>query len=331
MGVWNLLITNELQTPIPQSPFRNLFMFLKKRALEKVPKAYLIGILCLILGNILFSGKAIFVKIAYRYGADASSLLTIRLLFSMPIYAIVAYSLQKKAATKTILTQKQWILTVFAGFCGYYWGSLTDFMGLKYISAGMERLILYTFPTIVLLFNAIFFKIKITTHQYIAIFLTYLGVFIAFGSDVQSGEQVNLPLGSLLIFISAFTFAIYYVLAGQLIPFIGSLLFSCYAMLAATVFVLLHSLLVHGLLFMQQNSRVYWISFLIAIFATVCPTFLIAEGIKRVGASNGAIIGFVGPVSMIFMANIFLGEKITLLQLVGTTVVLLGVLRVAKK
>ncbi|MEN9612628.1 MAG: hypothetical protein RLZZ628_3442 [Bacteroidota bacterium] len=306
-------------------------MSLKKIAVEEVPKAYLIGILLLACGSILFSGKAILVKIAYRYGTDASSLLALRMLFSMPIYAFIAYSVQKKAQTKVILTPKQWILIIIAGFSGYYVASLTDFMGLKYISAGMERLILFTFPTIVLILNALFFKIKVTKHQYIAILLTYLGIFIAFKADLAAGAQVNIPLGSLLVFVSALTYSIYYVLAGQLIPLVGSVLFSCYSMLAATVFVLLHNFWVNGLLFLHQNSMVYSIGCAIAIFTTVIPTTIIAEGIKRVGASNGAIVGFVGPVSMIFMANIFLGERITALQLIGTAVVLIGVLRVAKK
>jgi drug/metabolite transporter (DMT)-like permease len=306
-------------------------MFLRKNAVDEVPKSYLIGILLLACGSILFSGKAIFVKIAYRYDTDASTLLALRMLFSMPIYAIIAYSVQKKAATKVILTQKQWILTILAGFSGYYLASLTDFMGLKYISAGMERLILFTFPTMVLILNALFFKIKITNHQYIAIILTYLGIFIAFQADLVAATQVNVPLGSSLVFISAFMYSIYYVLAGRIIPILGSVLFSCYSMLAATVFVLLHNFSMNGSLFLHQNPMVYLIGFAIAIFTTVIPTTLIAEGIQRVGSSNGAIVGFVGPVSMIFMANIFLGEKITILQLLGTAVVLMGVLRVAKK
>jgi drug/metabolite transporter (DMT)-like permease len=306
-------------------------MSLKKIAVDEVPRAYLIGMLLLACGSILFSGKAIFVKIAYRYDTDASTLLALRMLFSMPIYALIAYSVQKKAETKVILTQKQWIFTILAGFSGYYVGSLTDFMGLKYISAGMERLILFTFPTMVLILNALFFKIKVTKHQYIAIFLTYLGIFIAFQADLTAGTQINIPLGSLLVFGSAFTYSIYYVLAGQMIPIVGSVLFSCYTMLAAGVFVLLHNFWVNGWLFLHQNPIIYLIGAAIAIFATVIPTTLIAEGIKRVGSSNGAIVGFIGPVSMIFMANIFLGEKITFLQLLGTAVVLIGVLRVAKK
>jgi drug/metabolite transporter (DMT)-like permease len=306
-------------------------MFQEKKVVDKVFRAYLIGILFLAFGNILFSGKAILVKIAYRYDTDASTLLALRLLFSMPIYAFIAYRLQRKASTQVLLTQKQWIMTIAAGFCGYYLGSLTDFMGLKYLSAGMERLILYTFPTIVLVLNVLFFKIKVTNHQYIAVFLTYLGIFIAFGSDLKSGEQSNIWLGSLLIFTSAVTYSIYYVLAGQMIPLVGSILFSCYSMLAATVFVLLHAILLNGFQLLHQNQMVYAVAFAIAIVSTVIPTFMIAEGIKRVGASNGAIIGFVGPVSMIFMANIFLGEPITILQLIGTAVVSMGVLRVAKK
>jgi drug/metabolite transporter (DMT)-like permease len=306
-------------------------MFQEKKVVDKVFRAYLIGILFLAFGNILFSGKAILVKIAYRYDTDASTLLALRLLFSMPIYAFIAYRLQRKASTQVLLTQKQWIMTIAAGFSGYYLGSLTDFMGLKYLSAGMERLILYTFPTIVLVLNVLFFKIKVTNHQYIAVFLTYLGIFIAFGSDLKSGEQSNIWLGSLLIFTSAVTYSIYYVLAGQMIPLVGSILFSCYSMLAATVFVLLHAILLNGFQLLHQNQMVYAVAFAIAIVSTVIPTFMIAEGIKRVGASNGAIIGFVGPVSMIFMANIFLGESITILQLIGTAVVLMGVLRVAKK
>jgi drug/metabolite transporter (DMT)-like permease len=293
---------------------------------------YFIGILLVAMGNILFSAKAILVKLAYHHSTtDAISLLAFRLLFSLPFYVFVAYWLRKKQINPVSLTvqQKLWIL--IAGFSGYHLGSWTDFMGLQYISAGLERLILYTYPTMVLILTAIFLRVKPNNAQYFALILTYLGIFVSFGSDAAGATQKNIWLGSSWIFLSAFTYSLYYLIAGRLIPIVGSVLFSCYAMIVATFCVWMHALTQHGSSIFNQSNTLYQLAFEIAIFATVVPTFMVAEGISRVGASNSAIIGFIGPVSMIFMANIFLGEAITFQQIMGTILVLLGVLYVAKK
>ncbi len=285
-------------------------------------------------GAVLFSTKAIMVKLALPYGVEPVPLLMLRMLFSSPFYGgvLVWLSWKKRHRADEQMTEPTpWFHITILGFIGYYLASFFDFYGLKFITASLERVILYSYPTIVLLISAIFARKRVTIHQAIAVAICYVGIFVAvqFGSGSQ-GAASNIALGTTLIFLSALTYAIYLVGSGELIPKMGVWRFTSIAMLVSTVCVIVHCLLTEPTeKLWSYPAPVYWYGLAMAIFATVVPSFLISEGIKRVGASNAAVIGGVGPVSTIILATIFLGESIAIPQLLGTLCVIAGVIYIS--
>lgn len=291
------------------------------------------GILIALLGAICFSTKAVFVKLAYRdTEVDAISLLALRMIFSLPFF-VVSAGISSSKQNNVRFTNAQWIQVALVGCLGYYVSSLLDFLGLQYVSAGIERLILFIYPTLVLLMSAVIFKVKIKPIQWGALGITYVGLFAAFISevDMQSAHNKNFMLGSLLIFVCAFTYAAYIVGSGQLIPMVGAAKFNSYAMSFAAIGVLLHFFITSEASLWNFSLPVYSYGFLMAVLSTVIPSYLVVEGIKRIGSDNAAIVGSIGPVSTILMAYFFLHETISTLQLVGTVLILGGVLLVGKQ
>lgn len=291
---------------------------------------FLIGFFMLVIANMCFSTKAVIIKLMYQYHVDTFSVIALRMLLSVPVYIVVAVVLARQK-DNVPLTKKELLSVSALGILSYYISSMLDFLGLQYISAGVERLILFTYPTMVLVISAVLFKKKITPPQYIAMILTYIGVAIAFVAEKGLGDQKNLVLGVLLIFTCAFTYSFFVVGTGELAKRFGSVKFTCYAMLAATVPCLLQSFVYNGMNIFNFPSEVYTLSIWLSIVATIIPTFMIVEGIRLVGAGNSGIIGFVGPVWTVFLANWLLNEPITLLQLVGTAIVLAGVFLISWK
>jgi len=291
------------------------------------------GVLIAILGAVCFSTKAIFVKLAYRdTPVDALTLLALRMVFSVPFFlAAAAFSSNKASNVK--FTQGQWIYVALIGCLGYYVSSLLNFIGLQYISAGIERLILFIYPTLSMLMSAVIFKVKINPLQWLALVITYLGLAIAFFGEVDfsSPQNRNFLFGSAMVFICAFTYAGYIVGSGKLIPKIGASKFNSYAMSFACAGVLLHFVLFSDISLFNMPATVYVYGFLMAIFATVIPSYLVTAAINRVGSDNAAIIGSVGPVSTILLAHLFLNEAITVWQLTGTACILVGVLIIGRQ
>ncbi len=286
----------------------------------------ILGVVLALLGAVLFSTKAVLVKIAYRdYEIAAISLLMLRMLFALPIYlGIAVYSTRKKGAYK--MTRSDYLKVTFLGIIGYYLASLFDFMGLQYITASLERLILFIYPTLVVLIGVLFFKEKIKQSQIIALLLSYVGIVIVFMGNVDITDQHNLWIGSTLMFFCALTYAIYFVGSGQLLPKMGTWMFTSYALSISCTAVIVHYLIHHGGVGdLDYPLGVYVIAFLMATMATVFPTLLTSEGIRLIGASNSAIIASVGPVSTITLAYIFLGERLTPTQILGGILVLGGV------
>ena len=281
-----------------------------------------VGILYGILGVVLFSTKAILVKLAYRYEIDTLELLLFRMLFSAPFYIIILLFIQRKE--KRVPTKKDGLWIVVFGFLGYYMASYFDFLGLNYIKAGLERIILFVYPTIVVLLGYLFFKDKITRPQATAIGITYLGVLITFWSEVDFSGSDTL-WGGFLVLLSAITYASYLVGSGWLIPKYGVLRFTCYAMIVSTLCVVLHYSFNGDWDLWNFPAPVYVYGILMAIISTLIPSFLVSESIKHLGASNFSILGSLGPVSTIILAYIFLGEQLTYVQLLGMLVVIAGV------
>ena len=218
------------------------------------------------------------------------------------------------------------------GCLGYYVSSLLDFLGLQYVTAGIERLILFIYPTLVLLMNSLFFKQKIKPIQWLAVFITYIGLSLAFFSEVnfESVQEDNFLWGSFLIFVCAFTYAAYIVGSGKLIPLVGAVKFNSYAMSFACAGVLFHFFVTSNQTLVEFPSQVYVYSLLMATLSTVIPSYLVSLGIKRIGSDNTAIVGSIGPVSTILLAYFFLAESISFLQIAGTALILFGVLLISR-
>lgn len=289
------------------------------------------GFLVTLMGAILFSTKAIFVKLAFKYTpVDAVSLLTLRMLLSMPFYLVVGIIAYRKVGPP--ITGRQFAYICAMGLMGYYISSLFDFLGLQYISAGLERLILFLYPTFAVLINLFIFKQRISKQQGKALALTYVGILLAFASElhITSGSSTVI-WGSFLVFLCAVSFSIYIVGTGRLVQQVPVNQFTAYAMLAATAGILVHFALRGRFDVFNMGPFVWLFGILLAIIATVIPSFLLNTGMKRLGSNNVAIILAIGPVSTILQAYLFLGEKITVLQIMGTLLVIAGVLLIGWK
>ncbi|MGB4844439.1 MAG: DMT family transporter [Ferruginibacter sp.] len=289
-------------------------------------KNYIAGFIITFTGAILFSTKAIFVKLAFAdTDTDAITLLALRMVFALPFYLVIAFFYSSRESNVKF-TRRQWLIVIAIGLIGYYLSSLFDFIGLQYISAGLERLILFLYPTFAVLLNAAVFKKKINKVQGFALLLTYIGIAIAFFGELKlDADNPNFLLGSFFVFLCALTFSVYLVGSGKLIPLVGATKFTAYAMTASAVGVLVHYFAV-GNTVQHFSTPLLGYGVLLAIIATVIPTFFISNGLKKIGSNNVAIISSIGPVSTIVQAHLILGERLTVAQVGGTLLVIAGVL-----
>lgn len=298
-----------------------------------IPYTYfLIGVFLCLLGAVCFSTKAILVKLAYREtNVDAVSLLALRMIFALPFF-LVSAAISSGKQTNVRFTGKQWAVVALIGLLGYYISSLLDFLGLQYVSAGIERLILFIYPTLVLLMSSIIFHTKIKPLQWLALAITYAGLLLAFTGEasIYQSQSDQFYWGTLMIFACAFTYAAYIVGSGRMIPIVGAAKFNSYAMSFACMGVLIHFFVAGNSSLFDFSAEVYMYGLLMAVLSTVVPSYLISEGIKRVGSDNAAIIGSIGPVSTIVQAYFFLGEPIFVLQIAGTLMILAGVIIIGR-
>ncbi|MDB5191624.1 MAG: family transporter [Segetibacter sp.] len=290
------------------------------------------GFIITLVAAILFSTKAIIIKLAFAAtGANAVTMITLRMIFSLPFYIAAAFFISNNKENIR-MTNKQWMLVLGLGLIGYYMSSMFDFIGLQYVSAGLERLILFLYPTFAVLINAGVYKQKISRVQSIALTLTYAGIAIAFFGELQvDNNNPNFLWGSFMIFLCAVTFSVYMVGSGRIIPIIGSAKFTAYVMLAATVGVFVHFAVTSNVSTLASGNGLWFYGILLAIVATVIPSFMMSNGMKRIGSNNVAIINSIGPVSTILQAHFLLEEKMFAAQVVGTLLVMAGVLLIGWK
>ena len=283
-----------------------------------------------------FSFKAILIKLAYReYPVDAITLLTLRMLYSAPLFLAMAAWAQRTAhaspLTSHIARADRWRL-VWLGCIGYWLASLLDFMGLQYITASLERLVLFLYPTIVVLLSALMLRQPITRRAVAALVLSYAGIAFVFWHDIRFAGDAGATLqGGALVFASAILYALYLVQAGGVIARLGSARFIAWAMLASTLFVVAQFLLTRPLAALAVPRSIHAISLAMAVFSTVLPTWLIAESIRRMGANAASLVGSFGPVFTIGLGAMILGEPVHAIQLAGAALVLGGVLLVTLK
>ncbi|MBV7487019.1 DMT family transporter [Bordetella sp. BOR01] len=286
-----------------------------------------LGFFLATLGAVLFAAKAIVVKITYRYGIDAVTLIAFRMMFAMPFFAIVAWRESRRAARGEIptLTRRERMQVCLLGLLGYYFSSFLDFLGLRYVSASLERLILFLSPTLVVLLSAWWLKRPVSPRQWVAMVASYLGVVLVFARDLALGAGSHVALGALFIFGSALSYAVYLICSGELVKRVGATRLVAYAMLVSCLACVVQFFLIHPPSMLVQPAGVYGYSFVHATLNTVVPVFMLMWAVALVGAPMASLLGMVGPVSVLFLAAWLLDEPITGWQLAGTALVLAGI------
>ena len=299
-------------------------------------KRFASGLLLAVLGSIAFSGKAIIVKLAYRHGVDAVTLIMYRMLFALPFFAVMAWWASRG---KPALTRHEWLGILGLGVTGYYLASFLDFAGLAYISASLERLILYLNPTLVLLLGWLLYKKSIKSSQLWAMALSYAGILLVFGHELamdgvlfgaagSAGSKT--ALGAALVFASAVSYAIYLSYSGEMVQRLGSLRLVGLATTVACLLCIGQFVILRPLSAMAVAPEVIWLSVLNATLCTALPVLAVMMAIERIGASLAAQTGMIGPMSTILMGVFILGEPLNVWVIAGTVLVLGGVYMVSR-
>ena len=282
-----------------------------------------VGLALAALGAIAFSGKAIIVKLAYRHGMDAVTLIMLRMLFALPLFLGMAWWAGRG---KPALTRRDWAGVAGLGFSGYYLSSFLEFAGLAYITAGLERLILYLNPTLVLLLGWLLYRRRITRWQALGMAISYAGALVVFGHEVRIGEASATAWGTLLVFLSAVSYAVYMIASGEFVKRLGSLRLVGLATSVACVLCIVQFLVLRPLGSVQTLApAVIWLSLLNAVVCTALPVLAVMMAIERIGPAMAAQTGMVGPVSTILMGVVILGEPFTAWTATGTLLVIAGI------
>ena len=292
-----------------------------------MPARHRAGLALALVGAVAFSAKAIIIKLAYRHGVDAVTLLMLRMLFSLPLFLALAWWAGRG---QPALTARDWRVVLGLGFLGYYLASFLDFAGLQYISAGLERVILYLNPTLVLLLGWLLYRRAIGRRQAVALAVSYLGVLVVFGQEV-SLEGAQVALGSALVFASALAYALYLLFSGQEVQRLGAQRLTGLATSVACVLCIGQFLLLRPLeLAWTVPQEVITLSLLNAALCTFAPVLMVMMAVERVGPAITSQAGMVGPVSTILMGVVLLDEPLTLPMTIGTALVIGGVMLVAR-
>lgn len=279
------------------------------------------------LGAVAFSGKAIIVKLAYRHGVDAVTLIMLRMVFALPFFMVMAWWGSRKSSTHTpvVLTRKDWLGVAWLGVTGYYLASFLDFAGLQYITASLERLILYLNPTLVLLLGWFFAGRRIGRAQALGMAISYGGVMLVFGHEVKL-QGADVALGAVLVFLSAISYAIYLFYSGEMVQRLGSLRLVGLATSVACLLCIAQFVVLRPLdALWTVAPQVVWLSVLNATLCTVVPVMLVMMAIERMGSGLAAQVGMVGPMSTMLMGVLLLDEPFTGWLVAGTVLVIAGV------
>jgi len=295
------------------------------------------GVILVLFSAFLFSGKAILAKLVYRESdIDVINVLFMRMLYALPFYAISLFVTIRKRGFKTAdgkpMNLKKIAYVAFLGVLGYYISSFFDFIGLKYVSAGLERIILFAYPAIVVIIETVVFKQPLTKMVFFSLLLCYAGIAISFGADIKVSGNSMIWWGSLSVLLCAFTFACYVVFSSKIIPSVGVALFTPVAMLGATLGIAVHAIIKNGFnTGFTSNPKLHVYFLLMGVLSTVVPSYLNAWGLRHIGSSNVAIVSSIGPFATIFLAWWLLQEPFGLWQLAGSLLVIAGVVLLSSK
>ncbi|QTN27869.1 DMT family transporter [Rhodoferax sp. AJA081-3] len=292
------------------------------------PKSIAFGLALAVVGAVAFSGKAIIVKLAYRHGVDAVTLIMLRMLFALPFFLAMAWWASRKRVGQpppVALTRKDWLGVVWLGVTGYYLASFLDFAGLQYITASLERLILYLNPTLVLLLGWVFVGRRIARAQALGMAISYGGVLLVFGHEITL-QGADVALGAVLVFLSAVSYALYLFYSGEMVQRLGSLRLVGLATSVACLLCIAQFVLLRPLETVWAVApQVVWLSVLNATLCTVVPVMLVMMAIERIGSGLAAQVGMVGPMSTMLMGVLLLDEPFTAWLVGGTVLVIVGV------
>jgi drug/metabolite transporter (DMT)-like permease len=292
-------------------------------------KTHTAGVWLALIAAFSLSMKAIWVKLAYHWPIDAVTLLAIRMALSLPFFVVIGLRESRRLPP---MSRQQWLIVMVLGLFGYYAASLLDFIGLHYITASLERLVLFSYPALTLILGAVFYGQPIGRRNFAALLLCYCGIAAAFAHDLHMSEDMRrVWIGGGLIMASSLCYAIYLVGSGRIIPIVGAARFAALSMITSTGAIMLHFLIAQPLQALYQPWQVYALTLGLALFSTVLPVFALSAAIPRIGSGKAALIGTIGPVMTIAMSAWLLGEPVSVWQWVGTALILAGVLLASKK
>jgi drug/metabolite transporter (DMT)-like permease len=288
------------------------------------------GIGFAVVGILAFSLRPILIKLSYAaHPVSPTTLLFLRMSLSLPFFLAIGWWLRKQ---EPALTRRDWLGIVGLGFLGYYAASFLDFIGLQWVGAGVGRLILYLFPTLVVLLSFVFLQKKPGARELVALAISYAGIVLVVSSQLGSGGSPMFAAGAALVFASALCYAVYLVVGSQLVKRVGSMRFTAYSTVVATVPAVVQFLALEApAQALTLPTAVWGYAIVLATFSTVLPLFLQAEALNRIGANHFAMIGALGPVSVAITSALGLDEPFTAVQAVGAALVIFGVLLVTLK
>ncbi|MFZ2309433.1 MAG: DMT family transporter [Rhodoferax sp.] len=292
-----------------------------------------LGVALAILAALGFSFKAIFVKLAYAVPqaapVDPVTLLSLRMIFALPAFVWAGFHSSRSVAP---LSRRDWLLLVTLGLLGYYGASILDFLGLLYITAGLERLILFTYPTLTILIGVLFMDKTASKREIGALVLSYAGIGLAFAHDLQlAGDMGVVLVGAAFVFASSLSYAFYQAGSEPVIRQLGAARFTAMAMLVSTLATLLHFAVTQPVQALVQPLPIYFYAAGMALFSTVLPVFMTSSAIRRIGSAQTVLIGTIGPMLTIFFSSWLLDEPLSLWQMLGAGLVLAGVLLVSRR
>ncbi len=295
------------------------------------------GIAFALAGTVTFAFRPILIKLAYAetasaYAISATTLLFLRMTLSLPFFLAMAWWMRRSDSAAAPIARRDWLGIVGLGFLGYYLASLLDFIGLQYVSAGVGRLIMFLYPTLVVVLSAFFLSQTPTRRELASLAITYSGIVLVLSSQIATAPESRMfVFGALLIFASAMCYAVYLVTGSQLVKRVGSIRFTAYTMIVSTVPAAIQFAVLESPAALQLPAQLWWIATALATVCTVLPVFLVAEALKRIGANHFALIGALGPVTTVFADFFLLGGALSAAQLAGGALVISGVLLVSIK
>ncbi len=287
------------------------------------------GIAFALAGTVAFAFRPVLIKLGYSaHPVSATTLLFLRMTLSLPFFLAMAWWFRQGGP----IARRDWLGIVGLGFLGYYFASLLDFIGLQYISAGVGRLIMFLYPTLVIILSALFLAKPPTRRELAALAITYSGIALVLSSQISSTQENRLfVFGALLIFASAMCYAVYLVTGSQLIKRVGSVRFTAYTMIVSSVPAILQFCVLESPAALDLPASLWWIAIALATVCTVLPVFLVAESLKRIGVNHFALIGALGPVTTVLADFLLLDGALTMAQILGGALVISGVLLVTLK